>query len=71
MPTACCVPQCNQKGVILPTGEKVSFLSFLNCQLDENSGFVRSTETRESSGMLLAILKYVRCISGKKISGNF
>ena len=24
MPTHCCVPQCNQKGVKSPTGEKVS-----------------------------------------------
>ena len=28
MPTGCCVPQCHQKGVKSPTGEKVSFFAF-------------------------------------------
>ena len=30
MPTHCCVPECNQKGVKSPTGEKVSFFEFPN-----------------------------------------
>ena len=30
MPTHCCVPECNQKGVKSPTGEKVSFSEFPN-----------------------------------------
>ena len=28
MPAACCVPECNQKGMESPTGEKVSFFEF-------------------------------------------
>jgi len=28
MPTGCCVPQCHQKGVKSPTGEKVLFFAF-------------------------------------------
>ena len=30
MPIHCCVPECNQKGVKSPTGEKVSFFEFPN-----------------------------------------
>ena len=33
MPTHCCVPECNQKGVKSPTGEKVSFFEFPNQSL--------------------------------------
>ena len=67
MPTHCCVPECNQKGVKSLTGRKYLFLNFQINLHWERGGFTRSDETKERTGRSLETRKFALCILDEKI----
>ena len=62
MPTHCCVPGCNQKGVKSSTYQKYLFLNFRSNLYWERGGFTWSDETKERTGRSREAWKFALCI---------